>query len=46
MKRRSQAAIAAGAIVAATGATAGIAAAAGVWDSETPITGDALAARQ
>ena len=42
MKRRTQVAIAAGAVVVATGATAGIAVAGGVGDNETPITGDAL----
>ena len=42
MKRRTQVAIAAGAVVVATGATAGIAVATGADDNETPITGDAL----
>ena len=42
MKRTTKAAIAAGAVVVATGATAGIAVASGIDDNEAPITGDAL----
>jgi uncharacterized membrane protein YkoI len=42
MRRRTQVAIAAGAVVIATGATAGIAVAGGGDDNEAPITGDAL----
>ena len=42
MNRRTKAAVGAGALVIAIGATAGIAVAAGGDDSEGPITGDAL----
>ena len=42
MNRRTKAAVAVGALVAAVGTTAGIATAAGGDDSEGPITGDAL----
>ena len=42
MKRTAKAAIAAGAVVVATGATAGIAVASGLDDNEAAITGDAL----
>jgi len=42
VKRTNKAAIVAGAIIVATGATAGIATAVGGDDSEAPITGQAL----